>query len=218
MTETKPKRRWFRFSLRTLLTVVMLAAMSSWAYRFGWPWWRDREYRPLLESVKHLKAGTSEEQALQLIKGVNYPSVFKTEIHASDQSDTPNRPTSMISCTWGDTIVCIYFVADDDNPGAFQGLFNSARPCHHIEVFRLAARPDNYSVTRIPINRGGWFRYTRMLQLIRTQDISLQRYVEDFAAFISSDRKDNPGFQYELIYSDPPAKPQVADPRNARPR
>ena len=34
-------------------------------------------------------------------------------------------------------------------------------------------------------------------------------HVSDFFDFISGDRKNNPGFQYELIYSDPPAKPEA---------
>ena len=33
------RRRWFRFSLRMLLAVVTLAAVGSWGYWIGWPWW-----------------------------------------------------------------------------------------------------------------------------------------------------------------------------------
>jgi hypothetical protein len=38
-------------------------------------------------------------------------------------------------------------------------------------------------------------------------DLPLDMYMEDFFEFLRGDRKSNPGFQYELIYSDPPAKP-----------
>jgi hypothetical protein len=33
-------------------------------------------------------------------------------------------------------------------------------------------------------------------------------YGLDVSEFLSGDRKNNPGFEYELIYSDPPAKPE----------
>ena len=50
-----------------------------------------------------------------------------------------------------------------------------------VEVFRLSTRPPDYQ----------------------------GKYVQDFLKFISGDRTHNPGFQYELIYSDPPAKPKA---------
>jgi hypothetical protein len=33
--------------------------------------------------------------------------------------------------------------------------------------------------------------------------------MREFFLMIGGDRKNNPGFQYELIYSDPPAKPEA---------
>ena len=34
-------------------------------------------------------------------------------------------------------------------------------------------------------------------------------YMVDLLDIVSGDHKNNPGFQYELIYSDPPAKPMA---------
>jgi hypothetical protein len=60
MTDAKPKRRWFRFSLRTLLVLVTLAAVGSWAYWIGWPWWLvSREQSQIVELVSQLKIGIS---------------------------------------------------------------------------------------------------------------------------------------------------------------
>ena len=36
MTETKPKRRWFRFSIRDLLLIIVIAALAA-------GWWFDHQ-------------------------------------------------------------------------------------------------------------------------------------------------------------------------------
>ena len=56
--------------------------------------------------------------------------------------------------------------------------------------------PFGYPMTRIELFR---------LPPVLFDDRSV--VANKFWAFISGDRKNNPGFQYELIYSDPPAKP-----------
>jgi uncharacterized membrane protein YjgN (DUF898 family) len=65
-----------RFSLRTLLIVVTLAAIASWAYWIGWPWWKiqrehwqiQREQALFIESIKDLKAGMSTLEALKPLR------------------------------------------------------------------------------------------------------------------------------------------------------
>lgn len=59
----KPRRR-FRFGLRTLLSVVMLAAVGSWGYWSGWPWWSlYREQAKIESSLSALKVGVNVADA-----------------------------------------------------------------------------------------------------------------------------------------------------------
>jgi hypothetical protein len=62
MTEIKPKRRWFRFGLRTLLVVVTLAAVGSWGYWVAWPWLR--EYRQIVDLIEQMRDPMNKVQYL----------------------------------------------------------------------------------------------------------------------------------------------------------
>ena len=42
MTETKPKRRWFRFSLRTLFVLVTITSVTAWWWTRQLNWVRER--------------------------------------------------------------------------------------------------------------------------------------------------------------------------------
>src|SRR6478672_3849658 len=54
------RRRRFRFGLRTLLAAVTLAAVGSWAYWFGWPWWLAYRERIQFErTARQLKVGST---------------------------------------------------------------------------------------------------------------------------------------------------------------
>jgi hypothetical protein len=37
---SQSRRRWFRFRLRTLLMLLTVAAVGSWAYWYGWDRWQ----------------------------------------------------------------------------------------------------------------------------------------------------------------------------------
>ena len=71
--------------------------------------------------------------------------------------------------------------------------------CRSAEVFRLPAAPSTYlsKTTSGQKETSRWGRFDEWKR-------STCGYVNDFVEFISNDRKNNPGFQYELIYSDPP--------------
>ncbi len=60
MSEPIATRRRFRFGLRTLLAAVTLAAVGSWAYWFGWPWWLAYRERIQFErTARQLTVGST---------------------------------------------------------------------------------------------------------------------------------------------------------------
>jgi hypothetical protein len=189
----------FRFSLRTLILAITAGAVLCWAYWFGWPWWKNREYRLFLESAKTLKVGMTEEQASQLIQGVDRSRVFNSIMYSSPESITPHKPTKTVFYVWDDRIYCVYYMADYRAGGGLGSLFDWTSPCDSIEVFRLAPRPVNYQ--NAPNPRRGEI-ITRPPPPYRNEDVIYCYYLQDFAVFISGDRKNNSGFEYELIYSD----------------
>ena len=77
-------------------------------------------------------------------------------------------------------------------------------PFTSVEVFRLPPMPDKYQ-PQTPI----------MVAHVASKSVpatDLSRlppnlYMYDFFYTISGDRTNNYGFEYELIYTDPPAKP-----------
>jgi hypothetical protein len=63
-------------------------------------------------------------------------------------------------------------------------------PCKQLKVFQIPPVSQEY------------------LDLHRNMVSPERWYVDDISTQISRHGKSNPGFQYELIYSDPPAKPE----------
>ena len=52
----------FRYSLRTLLVVVTLAAVASWGYWVAWPWWQMRT-----QQVRLVRAVTNVRESLSIV-------------------------------------------------------------------------------------------------------------------------------------------------------
>ena len=70
MNDSSDRRRWFQFRLRTLLVVVTLAAVASWGYWFGWPWWQNYQQQVRFEAaVRQLKTGMTPDAAEALLPG-----------------------------------------------------------------------------------------------------------------------------------------------------
>ena len=133
MTETKPKRRWFRFSLRTLLVLVLVtvAAMASWVFWIGWPWWQAYPERSKFEaSLRRIHIGNSPADAWTFVSGhVDRRPPLGFVYHWSGG----------IGC-WmayerGNTVYVVYQVLQGDDR-RIQELYE----CRSAEVFRLPAR------------------------------------------------------------------------------
>jgi hypothetical protein len=185
MTETKPKRRWFRFSLRTLLTVVAIAAVASWGYWVGWPWWQAyREQGGFEAAVRQLKAGVTTELADNQIPSQSHDTAIL-------YSDSSGWVCAISKYFRRNANYCVYYVFPESSRGA-----GSEIPCVSVSVFRLPRAPHDYQALseqqfgrRPPIND------------TRLQDMD---YVGDFADFIKDDLPISHGIKFELIYSDPP--------------
>jgi hypothetical protein len=194
MDETKPKRR-FRFGLRTLLLVVMLAAMGSWAYWIGWPMWmKGREQLAFERSARQLKAGMTLDEAYNIL----VPNEWWQGLPKASFYDSSGNRFVGTWIVWPNAIYCICIVL----PNVTLQDSDYGWPSTSIEVFRLPLPPAGYQAQ------------TRMGQLTEAMGRTRQRpsdavqpYMHDFLQMISGDRKNKMGFRYELIFSNPPAKP-----------
>jgi hypothetical protein len=163
------RRRWFQFRLRTLLALVTFAAVASWAYWIGWPWWLlHKEQARFLESVTNLKAGV-------LWKDVN----LNCKTCGGGQFAIPEfRNKTIVMNCWPNVTYCVLIEVESAADGINE-------TCTKIELFRL---PPLSLDEHVPGNsRSPKYEYLR-----------------SFFLMIGGDRKDSGGFQYELIYSDPP--------------
>src|SRR5262249_47584580 len=93
---------------------------------------------------------------------------------------------TVISQFWSNATYCVYWSEPHTD---FDGHGHLPRP-RRLELYRLPPVPLSY--------RSSFF--TRM--------VPVRDYQFDFLRFLNGDRKNNPGFQYELIYADPPVTSQ----------
>jgi hypothetical protein len=197
MTETKPKHRWFRFSLRTIFVLVTVSTGSFWTYQTAGSQPKEGDHGLFLQSIKQLKAGLTQDQASKLIAGTEKAAVFKTEVCATEDSDAAYHPTQTVSYVWDDVIYCVYYVCERGHER------DSTGPCVQIQVFRLAEGPYSWEDEKGPSRDEV---ISSVPSPIKSDDFANHVYTQEFAKFLSSNRKHNNGFKYELIYSDPPTK------------
>ncbi len=132
-TVVRTSRHLFRFSLRTLLIVVTVAAIGSWVYWSGWPrfwiFWQQTQFE---NGARRLKVGSVPLTGMQLVSGKNLQSTTYT-------SDGRGRLIGLTKHVWPNAVYCIYYVFPRGYSG---GMMNC--PCDSVEVFRLPPVPPGY--------------------------------------------------------------------------
>ena len=77
MTETKPKRRWFRFSLRTLFVVVTIVGVAACWVTYQLNWIRQRHAFLNSSDVLSEAPGFSNEPAIWPLSWFGEPAPRK---------------------------------------------------------------------------------------------------------------------------------------------
>jgi hypothetical protein len=195
---TANRRRWLRFSLRSLMIVVTAGAVLSWGYFFGWPW-----FSAYYEQVRF------ERAASQLKAGDSTFTVMGAFTAAGLLAPKKIAPTSYTSTERGTQFGLSQFVLKNavyfvylEYPKDYSGGLLSA-PSVRVEVFRLPPVPRGYKAQRKTIDKGNGNR-TEPPKLGEPPE---KTYGDDFEDFLKSDRRDRNGMQFELIHSDPRINP-----------
>src|SRR5262249_15196981 len=102
--------------------------------------------------------------------------------------------------------VGVVLIRDPSHAGWF---ISTKEPFKSVELYRLSSTPENYQPfsarvrDAIPEFRAEW-----LSKHSKTENAAYF-YAADFLDFIPGDRKNNPGFKYELIYADPPREDAI---------
>ncbi|HMC10551.1 MAG TPA: hypothetical protein VKH44_04645 [Pirellulaceae bacterium] len=197
-------RRRFRFSLRALLVLVTLAAVGSWGYWVGWPAWTlYREQRWFERTVSQLKAGSNMDDAFRLLKW---------QWHRGEYGDNDaNKDNNIIQVLRYELPNSDYYIRFVLPVKAMKNGSINYCPCSNVEVFRAPHVPAEYhAFTQAGLEMERWNSGLSDHSTVagtssRTAPYTPgEIYGRELRSFIYGDRKNNPGFQYELIYSDPP--------------
>ena len=194
---TNPKRRWFRFRVLTLLGLLTLVAACSWLYWYGWPLYEMHQEQMAFEAKirEQFRPGHTEYVARDL-GGLEGKLVGFT-------SDANGNSVGFVRLEWPNASYVIY--GPLKKGGATLQEFVGF---DGVEVFRLAPVPPSYA----PQTEQGKKALPRSPKGNVYETPQSQAYRNDFIAMIAGDRRDDLGFEYELIHSvPPPAKPTGSD-------
>jgi hypothetical protein len=186
MTDAKPKRR-LRFSLRTLLALVALAAIGSWSYWVARPWWLDYRERIAMEkSIKQFRPGMPLIEFHRLVS-----NGYLRLVRVTGFSDGLNGH-QVFDFDIGRAIYIACIEVQPDPKG-------SSEICRRLEFYRLPFPPNDY---RARTKHGAAVEASEVTPSTSATERSRMLYMADFREFIAGDRANNPGFKYQLIYSD----------------
>ncbi|MBL9162078.1 MAG: hypothetical protein JNL18_04970 [Planctomycetaceae bacterium] len=195
MTQYNPRRR-FSFSLRFILVLFTVAAVAMWGYWYGWDLWRWHvDQREFVAAATQLTQG-------RLISDYWRPK-FK-HFHPpwwgdGRRHDAKGHVTGHYSIRWPNAQFIVFW--------KYEGSYASS-----VEVFQLPPAPVGY-LPKTESSKRATAEHEKRSGML-PPDISLEKYLEanppgdmayrlDFLEFLRGDRKDNLGFDYKLIHSDP---------------
>jgi hypothetical protein len=185
------RRRRFRFGLRTLLIVVTVAAVGSCAYWVAWPWWLDYRQRVRVEgAIQQLKIGSTLNEASAML-AIDFSGTW------TNFSDF-DFDCGFIRCHSLNYEYFVYFVFQSRVP--FGSI--STHPWQSVEAFRCARMPPDYT----PRTQRGRDEMRAERNVHTQAQLHRDGFDYDFLDFATGGQRDSE--QYELIYSDPPAKPE----------
>jgi hypothetical protein len=173
-----------RFSLRTLLLVVALAAVACWGYWIGWPWWQHhQEIERFIGSVEQVKPGIRAHQVQDRIR-----YGFYCHFSGIGHWDSAGNTGVCLGYHWDDAFYCVYY--EYNTTGLVMGEYDAR--VSRIELYRLPPlEPKGQS-------KGDY---------LRLGGEHFQERLEELQRYLFGNRKINPGFDLTLIYADPPVKP-----------
>ena len=151
---------------------------GSWVFYVALPRWRIyREQTDFERALNQLRRGDAFTTISEVL-GTNH-------LRYSPRDDWRRNLSCGVMCyTLPREWYFIYY--DIGKPGLIEG-----GPVQKIEVFRMRHPSVNTPLTS-----------TIALTAVSDDDL-----VDELSMLISADRKNNAGFEYELMYSDPPEKP-----------
>lgn len=179
-----PRRRWFRFGMRTLLAALTVAAVASWLYWDGWTRWQlYLEQMQFEAAVQSMPAGMTIREA---------DSALQAMRSRREALYGQRNKWGYLVYEWPDSVY-VFYVPTPDTPHAAHTSF---------ELFRLPAFPRQYTAkTAFAKSAVNWMKSNQEdpARLVKGA------YWSDFFDMIRGDRRDKLGFEYELIYAAPPA-------------
>jgi hypothetical protein len=191
------KRSWLHFRLRALFVLLSVSAAASWVYWDGWQRWQWRnEQQDFLSQARTLKhGGLMSEGWRPELKHYGPPYVSEEEGYGTNGGHFRRY----VACRWPGTLFVVFWQYKESH-------------CSCVEVFRLPTAPPDY----VAQSEHGRLGVTIRAELIAhpsvgreyrgADDAAQLAYKLDFIEMISGDRRDAMGFEYELVYSDPPAE------------
>lgn len=190
-------KRWLRFRLRSLLVCLSAAAVVSWAYWDGWQRWQWRaEQQDFLAQARALKHGGLMSESWRPNLQRYGPPYVSTDKGYGPKGGHFRR---YLACRWPRALFVVFWRYTDSR-------------CSSVEVFRLSTAPTDYAAQTEHSRLGVAIRAEQIArpsvgrEYRGADDAAQLAYKLDFIEMLSGDRRDAMGFEYELVYSDPPVE------------
>jgi hypothetical protein len=188
MNEVSPRgRRWFRFSLRSLLVLITVGAASSFVYWTGWPWWLACYDQMRFETaVRSIRAGMTPDETEAFIK--HEISQFSVIVPSGMEND--HVLLTRYTLERG-----VYFLLFKTKRG--DSPYANECPVTSVEGFRFPQLPTDYQPRTEQAQRdlASW------QQPLSTAERSETAFWLDAMVILTGDRSNSYGLEFERFYS-----------------